>query len=177
MDIFLINKSDVEHISGELLSEFQKRSISAFEKQLQHNLSYLMVDRILREVYGIENREISFEGRKPVLRNSEKCFSVSHSGEFIALAFSDCNCGVDIEQNKLRDFERIAKRMKLACNTQEEFYTEWTKYEAAYKMGEKPQIFKSFKYEDYTVSACSKNISETFEIYIQTGEEFSNVKG
>lgn len=57
-----------------------------------------MVDRILRDFYGIEDRNIVFNGKKPFLKNRKKFFSVSHSNDFIALAFSDYDCGVDIEK-------------------------------------------------------------------------------
>lgn len=78
-----------------------------------------MVDRILRDFYGIEDRDIVFNGKKPFLKNRKKFFSVSHSNDFIALAFSDYDCGVDIEKIKIREFEDISKRMGFKCNTLE----------------------------------------------------------
>ena len=133
-----------------------------------------MVDRILRDFYQIENREIVFNGKKPFLKTREKFFSISHSNDYIALAFSDYDCGIDIEKIKLREFEEISKRMGFKCATLEDFYNEWTKYEAEYKLGKPAQKFKKVHIEDYILTAASVNVQEEFEIYIQSGEVFPN---
>ena len=111
MDIFIIKIINSDNVHRELLQGFQKREISDPKRWNSHCLSYLMIDRILRDFYHIEDREIIFDGNKPILKSDKKHFSLSHSGEFIALAFSDYNCGIDIEEIKLRDFNNIAKRM------------------------------------------------------------------
>lgn len=172
MDIFIIEIVDADNVHEKLLKEFQKREISNPKKWNEHCLSYLMVDRILRDFYGIENRNIVFNGKKPFLATREKFFSISHSEEYIALAFSDFDCGIDIEKIKLREFSAISKRMGFKCNTLEEFYNEWTKYEAEYKLGKPAQKFKKFNYENYIITASSVNIQEAFEIYVQSGNVF-----
>ncbi len=174
MDIFIIETIDADNVHKELLKEFQKKEISNEKKLNQHCLSYLMVDRILRDFYKMENREIVFNGKKPFLKTREKFFSISHSENFIALAFSDYDCGIDIEKIKLRNFEEISNRMGFKCNTLEEFYNEWTKYEAEYKLGKPAQKFKKLHFEDYIITASSVNIQEEFEIYIQSGQVFPN---
>ncbi len=174
MDIFVIELIDVDNVHKELLKEFQKKEISNQKKWEQHCLSYLMVDRILREFYKIENRKVIFNGKKPFLESREKFFSISHSNDYIVLAFSNYDCGIDIEQIKLRNFEDLSKRMGFKCNTLEEFYNEWTKYEAEYKLGKPAQKFKKFHFEDYIITAASVNINENFEIYIQSGNVFPN---
>lgn len=172
MDIFVIEIIDADSVHQKLLLEFKKKEISNPKKLNQHCLSYLMVDRILREFYKIDDREVTFEGNKPKLKSGAKQFSISHSGDYIALAFSDFDCGIDIEKNKPRDFKEIAKRMKFACNTLEEFYSEWTFFEAKYKLGCQPRCSKTYKLGDYTLTAVSKNKDENFEIYIQSGQYF-----
>ena len=174
MDIFVIEVVDADNVHKELLKEFQKKEISDPVKWNQHCLSYLMVDRILREFYKIEDREVVFNGKKPFLKNRAKFFSISHSGNYIALAFSDYDCGIDIEQIKLRNFEEISNRLGFKCNTLEDFYNEWTKYEAEYKLGKKKKKFKKFHFEDYIITASSVNVSEEFEVYIQSGNVFPN---
>ena len=164
MDIFVIEIVDADNVHMELLKQFQKKEISNPKKWNEHCFSYLMVDRILRDFYGIEDRDIVFNGKKPFLKNRKKFFSVSHSNDFIALAFSDYDCGVDIE-----------KRMGFKCNTLEEFYNEWTRFEAEYKLGKPAQKFKKFHFDEYIITAASVNIQEEFEIYIQSGEVFPNV--
>ena len=174
MDIFVIEIVDADNVHMDLLREFQHKEISDSKKWNQHCFSYLMVDRILREFYQIENREIVFNGKKPFMKSREKFFSISHSNDFVAIAFSDYDCGIDIEKIQLREFEVISKRMGFKCNTLEEFYNEWTHYEAEYKLGKPAQKCKRFHFEDYIITATSVNVLENFEIYIQNGEVFPN---
>jgi len=174
MDIFVIEIVGSDNVHMDLLKSFQKKEISNQEKWNQHCFAYLMTDRILRDFYGIENREIVFNGKKPFLKNRQKFFSISHSGDFIALSFSDYDCGIDIEKIKIREFEDISNRMGFKCGTLEDFYNEWTKYEAEYKLGKPAVKFKKLRYDEYVITAASVNIHEEFEIYIQNGEVFPN---
>lgn len=167
MDIFVIEIIDADSVHQQLLLEFQKKEISDPKKLNEHCLSYLMVDRILREFYKIENREIIFDGKKPLLKSGAKHFSISHSGEFIALAFSDFACGIDIEGNTPRDYKKFAERMKFSCTTPDEFYQDWTFFEAKYKLGATPAASKTYKLGNYTLTALSSNPLEHFELYIQ----------
>lgn len=170
MDIFIIEIIDADSVHQKLLLEFKKKNITDAKKLNEHCLSYLMVDRILREFYKIENREVIFNNGKPHLKSGLKHFSISHSGDFIALAFSDCNCGIDIEKSIPRDFKKIAERLKLNCQNLDEFYREWTLFEAKYKLGESIQAKNAYKLGQYTVTAVSANPKEDFEIYIQSGQ-------
>ena len=67
--------------------------------------------------------------------------------------------------------------MGFKCETLEDFYNEWTKYEAEYKLGKPAQTFKKFRLADYVLTASSVNVREEFEIYIQNGEVFPNQNG
>ena len=168
MDIFIIKVKDADEVNKELLKEFQKKEISNPRAWNVHCLSYLMVDRILKEVYGIENREVVFDNKKPVLKSGEKCFSISHSGEYIVLGFSDYNCGIDIEGAKgKRDWRAIAERMGFHSQTEDDFYNDWTKYEAEYKSGAKNNSIKTFVLDNYVLTAVSENPNEEFELYLQ----------
>ena len=171
MDIFVIEITDADSVHQKLLLEFKKKEITNEKKLNAHCLSYLMVDRILREFYKFEEREIIFDKNgKPLLKSGAINFSISHSGDFIALAFSMSPCGVDIEKNTPRDVEKLACRMGFESKTLEDFYTDWTTYEAQYKLGAKPQCGKTYKFDDYTLTAVSENPNENFEIYIQSGQ-------
>lgn len=176
MDIFIINTSSSDNVSAELMEKFRHKNFTNKKKETEHCFAYLMLDRILKEVYKIENRETEFVNGKPHLKTREKFFSLSHSGEYVVLAFSDNECGIDIEQIKDRDYKAIAERMKFNAKTLEDFYKEWTKYEAEYKLGNKDK-YKSIKQiisEGYAITALCENPQETFEIYIQNGDNFSN---
>ena len=169
MDIFIIETTNVEKVKIETLKLFQKKDISDENKWKVHCLSYLLVDKFLEEVYGIESREIVFEEGKPMLIDGGKYFSISHSEDLIAIAFSDTNCGVDIEKIKLREFKKIAERMKFEAETLGEFYEEWTKYEAIYKLGKNIEYGStaSFDLDEYALAAVSEDPCEEFEIFFQ----------
>ena len=169
MEIFIIEINNAEKVKPETLELYRKKDISDEEKLKAHCLSYLLVDKFLEEVYGIKSREIVFEDGKPILIDGGKHFSISHSENLIAIAFSDSNCGVDIEKIKLREFKKIAERMKFEAETLGEFYEEWTKYEATYKLGKNIEYgsVASFDLEDYTLTAVSEDPCEEFELYFQ----------
>lgn len=170
MEIFIIEINNAEKVKPETLELYRKKDISDEEKLKIHCLSYLLVDKFLEEVYGIESREIVFEDGKPILIDGGKHFSISHSENLIAIAFSDSNCGVDIEKIKLREFKKIAERMKFEAETLGEFYEEWTKYEATYKLGKNIEYgsVASFDLEDYALAAVSEDPCEEFELYFQS---------
>lgn len=167
MDIYLININCAENIEKNLLNNFCKRNFSNEKKQQIHSLSYLMLDRILKEVYKVKDTKIVFFNKKPYLQTREKFFSISHSGEYIVLCFSDFECGVDIERIKDRDFLAISKRMNFQSKDLEDFYYNWTKYEAQYKLGAESLNDESFRFEGYVITASSVNKDEKFELLIQ----------
>jgi len=167
MDIFVIKLDSLNNVPIEMVKEFQKKEISNPKKLLEHCFSYLMIDRILREFYQLEDREIVFEKKKPILKSGKKFFSLSHSNEYIALVFSDSPCGIDIEKNTERDFAKLAKRMNFKNNSSLGFYQEWTKFEAEYKLGTSSKTLWTTQFEDYSITAVS-SIEENVELYIQS---------
>lgn len=169
MDIFVIKVSDTDNVQIDLLKEFQKKEISNSKKWKTHCFSYLMVDRILKEVYKIEGREVIFDNNKPILKSVGKYFSVSHSGEYIALGFANNNCGIDIEViNDKKNWHAISERMKFSSKSVEEFYKDWTTYEANYKLGSKYQSIYQTQLENYYLTAVSEFSDEKFELYFQS---------
>jgi len=173
MEIFIIEISNAEKVKEETLKQFQKKEISDETKWKIHCLSYLLVDKFLEEVYGIESREVVFDEGKPILIDGGKHFSISHSEDLIAIAFSDSNCGVDIEKIKLREFTKISERMGFEAETLGEFYQEWTKYEALYKLGKDIEYGSVANYDldDYALTAVSEDPCEEYEIYYQEEKE------
>jgi len=167
MNIFIINISEIDNIPNALLDSFKHKDFLNTKKQKEHCFTYLMLDRILKEVYKIKNRDIVFINNKPFLKNREMFISLSHSENYIAVGLSDSNCGLDIEKIKNRNFQLIAKRMKFKSKTLKDFYYDWTKYEAEYKLGKKAEAEKRFVLENYILTAVSENPQETFDIYIQ----------
>lgn len=177
MDIFVVNFSNADNIKPELLQEFRHKEFKNKEKEQEHCFSYLMLDRILKEVYKIQNRKIEFVNKKPYLQTKELFFSISHSKEYLVLCFSKSECGIDIEKITKRDFVSISERMNFPSKTLEEFYFNWTKYEAEYKLGgrDKCKSMKQSKFEGFAITAVSSNPQEIFEIYIQNPNNFSKL--
>ncbi|MBO5739251.1 hypothetical protein J6R97_07920 [bacterium] len=170
MEIYIIEKKNLEKVKEETLLQYQKKEISDKEKLAIHCLSYLLVDKFLEEVYDIKSREVIFENGKPILIDGGKHFSISHSEDLIAIAFSNSNCGVDIEKIKLREFQKISKKMKFEVETLGEFYQEWTKYEALYKLGKDIEYgsVANFDLDDYALTAVSEDPCEEYELFYQT---------
>ena len=162
MDIFVINRAGLSNIPSRTLLKFKKREISNEDRLNQHCQAYYLLDRILRDNYRIEDREIAFDGTRPYLKSLKKYFSLSHSADYIALAFSDTPCGVDLEKNKKRDYVALAKRLKFDVKNEGAFYIAWTKYEAEYKMGMKSQSIKTYVLDGYYLTAVSSEIDENF---------------
>lgn len=171
MDIFVIETKIADKISMEELKKFQKKEISNSEKLVEHCLAYMMLDRILRDAYDLTDTSLYFDNNKPYLLSGELYFSISHSQEYIAIAFSQNDCGVDIEKVTLRDFGAIAERMEFECNTLEEFYEEWTKFEAEYKLGETCSSYGIYNVEDYIVTGVSADPDEEFQLYMEGADE------
>lgn len=167
MDIFVIKIESYNNVPQEMLNEFKKREISNSKRLKEHCFAYLMIDRVLREFYQFEDREIIFENKKPILKSGKKHFSLSHSGDYLALCFSDNPCGIDIEEKTERDFEKIAQRMKFDCANIEEFYSAWTQYEAEYKLAEFSKSCWTTTIENYTLTALSSDEGEEFTLYLQ----------
>ena len=173
MDIFIIETVSANNINKEMLLKYKMKTISNSRKLREHCLSYLMTDKILENVYKISDRKISFKNNKPFLESDDKFLSISHSKDYIALGFSDYECGIDIEKMADRDFKKISERMNFDFISKEDFYKKWTLYEAKYKLGTEPSAEKSYFYKDYCITACSSYTNETFELYIQSINNFS----
>lgn len=117
---------------------------------------------------------------KPYLRECPYCFSISHSGDFIASSISDRPVGVDIEQIGLhridrQEREKIAERFfdpVIASDPQigeeQTFLRLWTRAESYAKMRGVPlgRVFseignergcsiRSMEEDDYIAAVCS----------------------
>ena len=176
MDIFIINKSYADNIKPDVLYEFQNKNISDSLKLKEHCFSYYMLDWILKDIFNIMNRDIEFVEKKPYLITREKFFSLSHSKKYIAIGISNHECGIDIEKIKQRDFKAISERMNFKAENLKEFYFEWTKYEAEYKLGEISKSINQTEFDGYIITAVSLYPDEQFQIHIQNQNYFSNLK-
>ncbi len=133
-----------------------------FKADTEHSLQHLAGRHILeyaaKNFYNIENTEIEIINKKPKFKYSDIQFSISHSKNIAAVCFDKSPVGFDIEQIKPRDYTAIAKRMKfnLENNSLEAFYTQWTLFEAKYKLQQEAKSVFSMKFLDtYIISFAS----------------------
>lgn len=175
MDIFIIKKFDYKNIEKNILITYQHKEFSNENKLREHCLAYFMLDKILKDKFRIENRELEFINNKPYLISGNLFFSISHSFDYIVIGISENECGIDIEIIKERDYQSISKRMNFVSNSLEEFYKNWTKFEAEYKLGNLSKSFVQQEYKNYMITAVSNNTKENFRFFIQNGKNFSNL--
>lgn len=150
----------------------------------------LMGDLIVRWFYAQELNTNPFalefetnEHEKPFLKSHPKAqFNISHSGDYVVVAFSDCPVGIDIEKNKgnrLAVARRFFTREELddlfaLPNEQKQidyFYQLWTLKESYMKaigkgisMSLSSFSFKKF-YSDYRLRYSSEDMGFQFTTY------------
>lgn len=77
----------------------------------------------------------SNDGRPIFLDSDDYTISIAHSNSVIIIAIDSYRIGVDVEYIKYRkNYSAVANKIGLSnvCNI-DDFYREWTKYEATYK--------------------------------------------
>jgi len=129
--------------------------------------------RLLREAVKLEYAldisaydEKKRENGKPYLEGAPFCFNLSHSGEYVACALSECEVGVDIE--KVRHVsEGVMRRFVGKCTESDEENTRlWTRYEAIGKFlgtgipyGEISDAYfikEYFNLDGYALTVCAE---------------------
>ncbi|MED0766360.1 4'-phosphopantetheinyl transferase family protein, partial [Aneurinibacillus thermoaerophilus] len=132
-----------------LLNRETKKKISRFLNEsdkirslLSHLfLKYLISRELSRDLTDIE---LAYEkyGKPYLLSSKGLSFNISHSGEFIAIAISNENVGIDIQEYIDLDYEELAMRfftkqeynyISSASNVKENFFRIWTLKESYLK--------------------------------------------
>ena len=175
MEIYLIDCEYLNSLEIDLLEKYNKKEIKDLYKKKVHCFAYFALEKILQNEYSIYEPKIIFKKNKPYLLNSEKYFSITHSGKYIGIAISDYDCGVDVEIIKKRNFQKIAKRLGFICNSLEDFYQNWTHYESKYKLGVLEASCKTYYLNQLVITASSENVEEHFELVVQNVSDFSNL--
>ena len=90
--------------------------------------------KIFREFSNMPKIEVAlahYENGKPYVNGQEAVkVSVSHSGKYIVIALSNNEVGVDIQEKKEIDFQKISERYGFNATDKEEFYKKFTLAEA-----------------------------------------------
>lgn len=116
-DDILPDSKDARELASLLSPEEQQRQAAYRSENAQHQflLSRGLLRRVLGKITGCVPQQLAFNrlaSGKPLLTDApELHFSLSHSGQWIALAVScEAPIGIDIEQpTRPRDFLRIAR--------------------------------------------------------------------
>ena len=153
-------------------------------KTTEHNIGREFVKLVAAKTLGIAENEIGFgeiENGKPVITGQDGFyFNISHSKNYLAVAFGNSPVGVDIEEERpvnLKIANKFFTKDEAETVTDEKsFLRVWTKKEAYIKYtGEgfkKPlssfnsleiPFIKTFCGEDYFLSVCSADF-EKFRI-------------
>lgn len=148
MKIYQLNVSNIEQSCFELwfsaMSEERKQSVSQMKNEQKRKLR-IAADALCRkavaEFCGVEQSEIVFEHTekgKPYAKNLPVHFSISHSGDIVICAVSDCEIGIDVEKIRSinpRTAERFATESEKEhiAKSENGFFEIWTLKEAYFK--------------------------------------------
>lgn len=132
--------------------------------------AYLLLEKTLKKL-GVKSSRYEFKydkNGKPFLEGCPLHFSLSHSGDFVAVAISDNSVGVDIQE--MKDIDLDAR--KLVFNEEDEkfflesedkldaFYSLWAIKEAVYKFDGTP--FKETTIKDAASITVESNYKLAF---------------
>lgn len=131
--------------AGDMLS--QGDTLSQEREAAGYELAVYTVSQVLKQLNGPLELKMYYRGNgKPYLQDDPVYFNLSHSGNYAVCAVSSREVGVDIQEYKQADMERLARRffseeeqnaLKACTNGEEQyklFYRLWTRKEAYGKL-------------------------------------------
>lgn len=160
MDIFFLKKSEILKSVSKFDTVFKSE-----KRNIEYQIGRYLTKYIGKVFYELFDVDIIVTDKKPVFKNSKMCFSISHSDEYVVVAFSEKEIGLDIEKYKERNLEKFSKYFKRDFGTQEEFYKYWTSFEAKYKSKLKNEFCSSFRFRNYYLSISSLEEHENISFY------------
>ena len=129
-------------------------------KKQQSQSAKEFLNEILKDFYKHSTQLLKKESGEPYLEDGFKYVSITHSKDYIVIAFDDYKIGVDIEQVKQRNYKPILKRYNQPETLSlKEFYHWWTTFEAEYKSQTKQETY-SFEIENYICTLSHNPKSE-----------------
>lgn len=179
--------TDIKNITFNRLNEIDpKRAQKAMRyKQIDDKKRCIAAGLLIKKYLKDSNISENQFG-KPVADNGI-CFNLSHSGDYVVLAYDDSEIGCDIEKINYINAEKTGKlvfcenEMQIINSSQDKigvFYDLWTKKESFLKcIGEgfhhkaksvdiscgclqengKYYYMKTWRFSDYVISVCSQN--------------------
>ena len=156
----LITEENLEEMILEMPIERQEkaRKYKILEDKKACALGYYLLSQGLKEEYGIEKIEITYnEYGKPYLKNNDKIFfNISHTKHIVACVIADTEVGVDVEEVRAYTPLIIDKVLneneKNNLKDEKDFIKYWTIKEAVCKCegtGIANFDFKNINYDKY----------------------------
>lgn len=157
MEIFFIKKEEFLNKNGiDFIEPFVDKDFKSGKRRVEYGLGRFILNFALKNFYKIKDFEIEIKDEKPVLKNGEIHFSISHSKNLVMAVFGAKNAGLDVEFIKDRNFEAFSNYFGHEFQNKEDFYSFWTQKEAKFKLKEEPEELLTFKFlNDYMVSIAS----------------------
>ena len=114
----------------------------------------------IADYFGEAEIEVHPSG-KPIIKSPKGYYiSVSHSGDIVALVISDKEVGIDIEEKREIDFDKIRKGFFIESEKSEPFFDVWVKREAEGKLSGEGVFALRKKELSCKFSFISKEVSE-----------------
>ena len=159
MDIFYINIAEFKNAHDrDFLIPYSDKNFKSEKRFFEYGIGRYLVKNVAKEFYGIDDTEIIVKDTgKPVFKNSDLQFSLSHSNNIIMACFDYAPCGLDIEFIKHRDIEKLAQHYEQNFSDLEDFYEFWTLKEASYKLDSEVKAKYCTKFENYYLAIVSNN--------------------
>ncbi len=108
LGIWKLSESITELNSQFKFSEKEKEEFNKIKIE-RRKKEFVATRILLTETLGKKPEIIYLESGKPLLKNSRKNISISHSSEFVVALVSEKNIGIDVE-NTQRNIKKIANR-------------------------------------------------------------------
>lgn len=143
-----INNYTEEHFKAMYLKmpKFIKNKIdhkALIENKKQTTLGYYLLKELLKSCYNLYNipEIILNENGKPLFKDKNIYFNISHCEELVVCAVSSKNIGIDIEKIKSKNKSLInyicneeeLKQIETSINKEKKFIETWTKKESYIK--------------------------------------------
>jgi len=109
--IWQISDSSTDLLPTVQLSESEKKSLEIIKNE-KRKREFLAVRALLKKITDSDSIIIYEDSGRPLLKNSQKNISISHSAELAVVFISDRNAGIDVE-NTNRNIAPLVKRFLL----------------------------------------------------------------
>ncbi len=162
MDIFYSRISKIKKLYDKaFLQKYADIELKNEKRFYEYTIGRFLTKNAAKNYYKAEYTDIIInDNGKPVFKNSDLYFSISHSNDIVIVCFDKFPVGLDLEYIKPRNLVKLSAYFKKQFNSLDDFYKFWTLKEAAYKLGVPPlYIYSGIFSEKYYLSVASEQQS------------------